>query len=43
MMQHGKETEMQKCIVCLDEHLLRLIDGKFWLSNQALLSPLVVI
>ena len=24
--------------VCLDEHLLRQIDGKIWVSNQALLS-----
>ena len=33
MMQHGKETEMPgKCrsvLCCLDEHLLRQIDGKF--------------
>ena len=42
MMQHGKETEMPgKCrsvLCCLDEHLLRQIDGKIWVSNQALLS-----
>jgi len=41
---NGNAWEMQKCIVCLDEHLLRQIDGKIWVSNQALLSnPLVVI
>jgi len=26
---NGNAWEMQKCIVCLDEHLLRQIDGKF--------------
>jgi hypothetical protein len=39
MMQHGKETEMQKCIVWLDEHLLRHIDGKFWSQSSGIISP----
>lgn len=47
-MQHGKETEMPgKCrsvLCCLDEHLLRQIDGKFGSQiKRYYQTPLVVI